>query len=74
MCQLLLLKDKYSTWNVNTTACFLTAVSEKSPQLESGFMGSLVSFFFLVSCGELRLSPFGTSATNWPIVPAPDDR
>jgi hypothetical protein len=29
---------------------------------------------FLVSCGGVRLSPLGTSATNWPIVPAPDDR
>jgi hypothetical protein len=25
---------------------------------------------FLVSRGELRLSPLGTSATNWPIIPA----
>jgi hypothetical protein len=30
--------------------------------------------FLLVSCGVVRLSPLGTSATNWPIVPAPDDR
>jgi hypothetical protein len=22
----------------------------------------------------VRLSPLGTSATNWPIVPAPNDR
>jgi hypothetical protein len=29
---------------------------------------------FLVSWGGARLSPLGTSATNWPIVPAPDDR
>jgi hypothetical protein len=28
----------------------------------------------LVSWGGVRLSPLGTSATNWPIVPAPDDR
>jgi hypothetical protein len=27
----------------------------------------------LVSSGGVRLSPLGTSATNWPIVPAPDD-
>jgi hypothetical protein len=32
------------------------------------------SVFFLVSWGGVRMSPFGTSATNWPIVPAPDDR
>jgi hypothetical protein len=30
--------------------------------------------FFLVSCGGVRLSPLGTSAINWPIVPVPDDR
>jgi hypothetical protein len=24
--------------------------------------------------GGVRLSPLGTSATTWPIVPAPDDR
>jgi hypothetical protein len=29
---------------------------------------------FLVSWSEVRLSPIGTSATNWPIVSAPDDR
>jgi hypothetical protein len=28
----------------------------------------------IVSWGGVRLSPLGTSATNWPIVPAPDDR
>jgi hypothetical protein len=30
--------------------------------------------FFLVSWIGVRLSKLGTSATNWPIVPAPDDR
>jgi hypothetical protein len=30
--------------------------------------------FSLVSLGGVRLSPLGTSATNWPIVPALDDR
>jgi hypothetical protein len=29
---------------------------------------------FLVCWGVVRLSPLGTSATVWPIVPAPDDR
>jgi hypothetical protein len=28
----------------------------------------------LVSWVLVRLSPLGTSATNWPIAPAPDDR
>jgi hypothetical protein len=35
---------------------------------------SCLSLFFLVSCGGVRLNPLGTSASNWPIVPAPDDR
>jgi hypothetical protein len=26
------------------------------------------------SWGGVRLTPLGTSATNWPVVPAPDDR
>jgi hypothetical protein len=30
--------------------------------------------FFLVSSGWVGLCPLGTSATNWPTVPAPDDR
>jgi hypothetical protein len=30
--------------------------------------------FYLVSWCGVRLSPLGTAATNWPIVPAPDDR
>jgi hypothetical protein len=29
---------------------------------------------FLISCGGVRLSPLGTSATNWPTVPVKDDR
>jgi hypothetical protein len=31
----------------------------------------LVFVFFLASWGGVRLSPLGTSATSWPIVPAP---
>jgi hypothetical protein len=30
--------------------------------------------FFLISCGGVRLIALGTSATIWPIVPAPYDR
>jgi hypothetical protein len=29
---------------------------------------------FLISWDWVRLSPLGTSATVWPIVPAPDER
>jgi hypothetical protein len=39
-------------------------------------MSSWRSFlvFFLLSWGGVRLSPLGTAATVWLIVPAPDDR
>jgi hypothetical protein len=30
--------------------------------------------FFFISWGGVRLSLLGMSATNWPIVPSPDDR
>jgi hypothetical protein len=33
-----------------------------------------VALISSISCDEVRLSPLGTSANNWPIVPAPDDR
>jgi hypothetical protein len=36
--------------------------------------GKFSYFPFLVSWGVVRLSPLGTSATNWPIIPATDDR
>jgi hypothetical protein len=38
-----------------------------------GILSTKLAFFFLVSWCGVRLSPLGTSATNWPIVPAPDD-
>jgi hypothetical protein len=33
-----------------------------------------IVFFFLLSWSGVRLSPLRTSTTNWPLVPAPDDR
>jgi hypothetical protein len=35
---------------------------------------SFIKGQFLASWGGTRLSPLGTSATIWPVVPAPDDR
>jgi hypothetical protein len=46
----------------------------KSDILVSCVFNSDRELFFLVSCGGVGLSPLGTSATNWPVVPAPDDR
>jgi hypothetical protein len=43
-------------------------------ELITDIYSHLSSFFFLVSWDGMRLSPLGTSAINWPIVPAPDDR
>jgi hypothetical protein len=39
-----------------------------------GYLVFWLVFLFLVSWGGVRLSPLGTSATNWPIAPDPDDR
>jgi hypothetical protein len=36
-------------------------------------MNIIYLFFSLVSWGRVRLSPLGTSATIWPIVPAPNN-
>jgi hypothetical protein len=36
-------------------------------------VGKQCFFFNFLGWGGVRLSPLGTSATNWPIVSAPDD-
>jgi hypothetical protein len=43
-------------------------------ELEVGVHSWSIWSYFLESWGEARLSPLGTSATNWHIVPALDDR
>jgi hypothetical protein len=43
------------------------------PQLGPLERAIIISFISYFSPG-VRLSPFGTAATIWPIVPAPDDR
>jgi hypothetical protein len=50
-------------------ACF-SVIIQHVPERNVNVLGH----FFLVSCSGARLSPLGTSATNWPIVPAPGDR
>jgi hypothetical protein len=35
---------------------------------------SLLTFFLFSFLGWVRLSPLGTSITNWPILPATDDK
>jgi hypothetical protein len=42
-------------------------------QLVTHTVTSSLRFFLISWCG-MRLSPLGTSANIWPIVPAPDDR
>jgi hypothetical protein len=43
---------------------------------EGKILSSFCTFylFLLISWGGVWLSPFSTSATTWPIIPAPDDR
>jgi hypothetical protein len=38
------------------------------------FNSPLIRHYIVVSWGGVRLSPLGTSATNWPTVPVLDDR
>jgi hypothetical protein len=49
-------------------------VSQPVSMLRFVLETSLTIIFFLVSLGGVRLSPLGTSANIWTIVPAPDDR
>jgi hypothetical protein len=51
-----------NTFLLNTCAFNINPGNQGSPMI------------FLASWGGVRLSPLSTSATNWPIVPAPDDR
>jgi hypothetical protein len=67
-CKFSILRARWNLWR--TVWIFL-------PHIESvlSCVGEETSIsFFFVSWGGVRLSPLGTSATNWPIVPAPDDR
>jgi hypothetical protein len=52
--------------------CFVKNEEKKNCNKEEDWEMELKLFFFLVSCVGVRLSPLGTSATNWPIVPATD--
>jgi hypothetical protein len=56
------------------TPTSLTGFSWLSSVPPSRCQDNTSCYFRLVSWGEVRLSPLGTSATNWPIVPAPDGR
>jgi hypothetical protein len=47
---------------------------EEEAEEEERVSALYIPFFFQVSWGGVRLSPLGTSATNWLIVPASDDR
>jgi hypothetical protein len=60
----------------DVTPCSLIKRGALCHNLKNGkyrFGKLTASFFFSVSWGGVRLSPLGRSATNWPIVPSPDD-
>jgi hypothetical protein len=59
---------------VSPTYLFLLTLSFLSHFFFTFVLLRIIRMYSLVSCGEVRLSPLGTSATNWLIVPAPDDR
>jgi hypothetical protein len=59
-------------WTRQWTVGFRSGQYYIASQLTDIF--AFYSFFFLVSWVGVRLSPLGKSATNWPIVLAPDDR
>jgi hypothetical protein len=52
--------------------CTATMEIKDTPTTMSGFVSS-THYFFNLGWGD-TVSPIGTSAANWPIVPAPDDR
>jgi hypothetical protein len=57
----------YSCQLLTTCKCFLPSSCGLNTL-------STLNYFFFVSLGGLKQSPLGTSATNWSIVPALDDR
>jgi hypothetical protein len=62
------------------TACYrdsftlLFTLLNNSGQLKEEAIPQVLPVVFFIPWGGVRLSPLGTSATNCPIVPAPDDR
>jgi hypothetical protein len=52
----------------------LQDAAHRGVSLNIVYSTTMAVVFFLVSWSGVRLSPLGTSATNWPTVPAPDDR
>jgi hypothetical protein len=53
---------------------FSSYVGNRNQSLSDDDLMICVKFFLIISWGGVRQSPLGTSATVWPIVPAPDDR
>jgi hypothetical protein len=58
----------------NSVSTYPVKVDEFIDQLSEFRLVQSQPIFFLFSWGGVRLSLLGTSATNWPIVPAPGDR
>jgi hypothetical protein len=51
-----------------------TAVSVILMDFPRGIIWGGGYFMALLFSHEMKLSPLGTAATDWPIVPVPDDR
>jgi hypothetical protein len=76
-------RDKFNTVICTNTSSdimglevnyFLGIVSTGADLLHSIVFRLFLVFFNFLKRGGVRLSPFGTSTTKCPIVPAPDDR
>jgi hypothetical protein len=65
----------YSEKEVSVT-CYISAMRALDGRPSIFIRDKLISSerMFVSFGGGVRLNPLCTSATNWPIVPAPDDR
>jgi hypothetical protein len=69
-------------WSGGITPPFLTTAlnGDEWLPLRSGRFNprerthAALSMLFIIVLSGVRLSPLGTVATNWPVVPAPDGR
>jgi hypothetical protein len=62
---------RISRWHsLSVQTPFFLSLSPSFSSSSYPYEAVIVSFYFL---GGVQVSPFGTSATNWPIVPVSDD-
>jgi hypothetical protein len=60
--------------SIRSNVVSILKASIRIPRNHTKLIFKICSFFLFCFWGGVRLSPLGTSATNWPTVPAPGDR